>query len=86
MSACCSHETQNSLQRTVKQLFNFKVNKRTSEFARWRVYLCLCVFLFCKAKDLVSLSVENQKLLKDFCSLLFAPDLEAGGVGSEGWS
>ena len=64
-----------SLQATVKQLFNFKVNKRTSEFARWHVYLCLCVFLFCKARDLVSLSVENQKLLKDFCSSLFAPDL-----------
>jgi hypothetical protein len=64
VSANCSQETQNSLQRTVKQLFNFKVNKRTSEFARWHVYLCLCVFLFCKARDLVSLSVENQKRLK----------------------
>jgi len=86
MSANCSHETHYLLQCTVKQLFNFKVNKRTSEFARWLVYLCLCVFLFCKARDLVSLSVENQKLLKDFCSSLFAPDLEAGGAGSEGWS
>jgi hypothetical protein len=86
MSANSSHETQNSLQCTVKQLFNFKVNKRTSEFARWHVYLCLCVFLFRKVRDLVSLSVENQKLLKDFCSPLFAPDLEAGGAGSEGWS
>jgi hypothetical protein len=72
MFANCSHETQNSLQCTVEQLFNFKVNKRTSEFARWHVCLCLCVFLFCKVRDLVSLSAENQKLLKDlffaFCS------------------
>jgi hypothetical protein len=45
MFANCSHETQNSLQPTVKQLLNFKVNKRTSEFARWRVCACLCVFV-----------------------------------------
>ena len=86
MFADCSHETQNSLQGTVKQLFNFKVNKWTPEFVRWHVCLCLCVFLFCKARDLVSLSVENQKLLKDFYSSLLAPDLGEGGVVSEGWS
>jgi hypothetical protein len=60
----CSHETEHSLRCTVRQLFNFKVNKRTSEFARWNVCVYVCVFPFAKG-DFVSLSVENPKLLKD---------------------